>query len=259
MMLVVAGAAACFAMISGIARWGLTNGPPMRAHCMNNMKCVALALLGYHQITGSFPSGTVPNLNLRPEQRLGFYAQITHHLDAQELYDQTNPAQPWDSLPNLEVARTGIGLLNCLLSPPVVGNIPQPTNYIGIAGVGKDAPYLPKTDPSAGVFGYDRKTTIADIKDGTSSTMLLGESSRVIGSWLQGGPATVRGLDPTKAPYIGPGRQFGGLHDGVAIIAMADGSVRAVSESINPKFFEAMSTIAGGERLPLDWMEPPAP
>ncbi len=102
------------------------------------------------------------------------------------------------------------------------------------------------------MFGYDRKTTLADIKDGAATTMMLAESGRVIGSWLQGGPATVRGLDPTNAPYIGPGRQFGGLHDGVAVIAMADGSVRVVSESIHPELFQAMSTIAGGERLPAD-------
>jgi Protein of unknown function (DUF1559) len=90
---------------------------------------------------------------------------------------------------------------------------------------------------------------IADIKDGTSVTMMLAESGRGIGSWSRGGPATVRGLDPTDVPYIGAGRQFGGLHDGVAVVAMADGSVRTVSETITPKVFEAMSTIAGGEKV----------
>jgi prepilin-type processing-associated H-X9-DG protein len=72
----------------------------------------------------------------------------------------------------------------------------------------------------------------------------------VNGSWLQGGPATVRGLDPAQQPYLGPGRQFGGIHLGAGNFAFADGSVRAISESINPKIFEALSTIAGGERVP---------
>jgi prepilin-type processing-associated H-X9-DG protein len=135
-------------------------------------------------------------------------------------------------------------------SPRVTPTALQQTNYIGIAGLGTDSPYMPKTDCRAGVFGYDRKTTVADIKDGTSTTMMLTESGRVIGCWLQAGPATVRGLDLANKPYIGPGRQFGGLHNGVAVIAMADGSVRVVSESINPKVFEALSTIAGGEQVP---------
>jgi prepilin-type processing-associated H-X9-DG protein len=79
---------------------------------------------------------------------------------------------------------------------------------------------------------------------------MLAESGRGLGCWRQAGPATVRGLDPANKPYIGPGQQFGGMHDGVAVIAMADGSVRVVSASVAPKIFDAFSTIAGGEEVP---------
>jgi hypothetical protein len=58
----------------------------------------------------------------------------------------------------------------------------------------------------------------------------------------------VRGLNPARTPYVGPKRQFGGLHTGGAWVAMADGSLRKVSESVDPKVFEALSTMAGGER-----------
>ena len=82
--------------------------------------------------------------------------------------------------------------------------------------------------------------------------MLIAETARISESWLQDGHATIRGLDPTAKPYIGPGGQFGGLHGAGAWVAMADGSVRWVDASINPKIFEALSTMAGGERLPPD-------
>ncbi len=84
--------------------------------------------------------------------------------------------------------------------------------------------------------------------------MVLAESGRVRDSWLAGGPATVRGLDRTEQPYIGPGRQFGGLHvatsgsQGVNV-AFADGSVRFLPATIDPRIFEAISTIAGHEDL----------
>ena len=123
------------------------------------------------------------------------------------------------------------------------------TNYIGIAGIGKDAPILPKGDPRCGVFGFDRRTTLADITDGAANTLMIVESGRATGSWLQGGFATVRGLDPANTPYLGPNRQFGGLHQGGAWIATADGSVRWVRDSIDPRVFEALSTIAGGEKV----------
>ena len=177
---------------------------------------------------------------------------MSPYFDFAELYYRIDESQPWDGPANVAWAGVPVGLLRCPVRSSVAGPAPQPTTTIGIAGLGTDAPSLPTTDPRAGIFGYDRQTTPADIKDGVANTMMLAEINRGLGCWLQGGPATVRGLDPANKPYIGPGRQFGGLHDGTAVVAMADGSVRVLSESIDPKVFEALSTIAGGERLPAD-------
>jgi prepilin-type processing-associated H-X9-DG protein len=133
----------------------------------------------------------------------------------------------------------------------------MPTSYVGIAGLGTDAPFLPNGHPRAGVFGYDRQTTLKDLKDGASCTMVVTESGRVRTSWLEGGPATVRGLDTADLPYIGPGRQFGGLHrTSGANVAFADGAVRFISDTIDPRIFEAISTIAGGEHVSPDALIP---
>jgi prepilin-type processing-associated H-X9-DG protein len=127
------------------------------------------------------------------------------------------------------------------------------THYVGISGVGLDSPTLPKGHPRAGVFGYDRRTSVSDIKDGLSSTMMLAETAVNIGPWTAGGPTTMRALDPVRKPYIGPGRPFGGNHRGGLNVAFADGSVRFLRETIDPKVFEALSTVAGGEPLPAGW------
>jgi Protein of unknown function (DUF1559) len=225
--------------------------PRMRAICLSNLQYVALALEGYRSSDNAFPYGTLPGSSPRVEDRLSFYLLITPYLDSTELVDQANQAQAWNSPPNLDIARTRISVLSCPESPRIEPPAPQQTSYIGIAGLGVDAPLLLKTDPRAGVFGYDRRTTLDDIKDGVSHTMMVAETGRVIGSWLQGGPATVRGLDEARKPYLGYGRQFGGLHSNSVCIAMADGSVRWLSGSVEPKVFEALSTIAGGEKLDL--------
>ena len=110
-----------------------------------------------------------------------------------------------------------------------------------------------RTATRAGVFGYDRQTREADIKDGASETMMLAETTSANGPWTAGGPATVRGLDPRRPPYLGPGQQFGGAHRGGATVAFADGSVRFIGESIEPSIFEALATVAGREVLPDGW------
>ena len=128
-----------------------------------------------------------------------------------------------------------------------------PAAYVGIAGVGKDAPALNKGDRRTGVFGNDRVTRLEEIQDGTSSTMMVSETSSLEAPWTSGGAATVRGLDQALLPYIGRGRQFGGNHPEQALILFADGSVRTVRATIDPKVFESLSTIAGGEGLPSQW------
>jgi prepilin-type processing-associated H-X9-DG protein len=131
--------------------------------------------------------------------------------------------------------------------------MPGPMHYVGIAGVGADAPSLATGHPRDGIFGYDRQTRMVDIADGTSTTMMLAETTFANGPWTAGGPATVRGLDQGRQPYLGLGRQFGGAHPGGAMVAFADGSVRFLPETIAPTVFEAIATIAGGEVIAERW------
>jgi hypothetical protein len=212
------------------------------------------AVRSYHSVNNAFPTGTWPNPSLAPESRLSWYALILPQLDDQEVYNALEKDQPWDAGGNGKLSRWRDGRMICPWSPDTLPGNPAPTVYIGIAGLGTDAPSLPKSDPRSGVFGYDRQTTLADIKDGAAYTMMLAETAQLSGSWLQGGSATVRGVDASQKPYVGRGRQFGGLHSVTgAPIAMADGSARWVSDSIDPLVFEALSTMAAGELLPRDW------
>jgi prepilin-type processing-associated H-X9-DG protein len=83
--------------------------------------------------------------------------------------------------------------------------------------------------------------------------MMVAETTLNNGPWTAGGPATVRGLDPGRQPYVGRGCQFGGTHRGGVIVAFADGSFRFHRDALNPKLFEAISTVAGAEPLPIGW------
>jgi hypothetical protein len=100
-------------------------------------------------------------------------------------------------------------------------------------------------------MGYERLTSFAMIKDGTSNTIALMETRIGLGPWARGGASNVRGFDPADLPLHGDQRPFGG-HAGVMVSGMADGSVRAIRSSIDPKQLAAAITIAGGEPLDLD-------
>ncbi len=231
-----------------------------RTQCSSNLRNVVLGVLQYANREGVIPTATWPNASLSPEKRLSWYAAILSDLEQSDLWDRLDWSRAWDNdvvpeggdMSNEQIAFTRIGVARCPDDPSLPAGQFVPTHYIGIAGLGTDAPFLPAGHPRAGVFGHDRLTTLLDIKDGVSQTMMIAESARVRGSWLSGGPATVRGLDTTDLPYIGSGRQIGGVHLGGANVAFADGAVRFVSDTINPRVLEALSTIAGGETLPTN-------
>jgi prepilin-type processing-associated H-X9-DG protein len=90
---------------------------------------------------------------------------------------------------------------------------------------------------------------VSEITDGPANTMMVAETTDR-GPWTAGGRSTLRGLDPTIQTYIGKGRQFGGNHRRGVRVLFADGSVRFLSETIEPRVFEALATVAGGEALP---------
>jgi len=62
---------------------------------------------------------------------------------------------------------------------------------------------------------------------------------------MAGSNATMRSL--TKQPYINGPDGIGGPYTGGCNMGLADGSVRFLSENIDPKVLEALATMAGGE------------
>jgi hypothetical protein len=241
--------------------------------CSNNLKQLGLGLHNFLQSHDNLPGGVLPNEKLPTEQRLSWimgcmpFVLCMHCYGMPTDYDLT---QSWEAKPNRTLASTTVYVLHCPGSPDQSGpgdtSVTLPTDltgnpklypsaYVGIAGVGRDAALLPRSDPKAGVFGYERTTRLEDITDGTGSTMMVVETSDLQGAWTAGGAATVRGLDPARVPYIGRGHQFGGNHRGGTLVLLADGSVRFVRETVHPSVFEGLATIAGGEQIGQGWGE----
>jgi prepilin-type processing-associated H-X9-DG protein len=219
-----------------------------RSQCVNNLRQLGLAILSYESTNGVLPIGTVPDPDMPLDCRFGWNYLIAPELGLRGPFADGDLSQPCDD-PALDPLRS---------HPPGTESCPSirqntSANYVGIAGLGIDSAAFPKSDRRAGIFGDHRTVTLAEIEDGTSQTLMVVESSQKAGPWFAGGRNTVRGLDPSKPPYIGQGGQFGGIHSRGANVLMADGSVKFVKESIDPKVLEAMSTINGGEAVPAEF------
>jgi prepilin-type processing-associated H-X9-DG protein len=237
----------------------------LRRGCEQKLKMLGIACHNYCLTYDALPPGTVAGLPLPVDRRLspfvvmyGFREQQGEVLliDFKSAWDEGENREPKLEMHSVDAEDPVSGpflvgqphWLTCPCNPArAKAGGPGLSHYVGIGGLGVDAPSLPVTDRRAGVFGYDRATRLEDIKDGTAATMMFAETALANGPWTAGGPATVRGLDPARQPYIGPGRQFGGTHRGGAMVLFVDGSVRFVAASTDPRILEAASTIAGGE------------
>ncbi len=217
-----------------------------RSQSKNNLKQLALALHNYHDVNGNLPSGTHPNEKLKPEDRLSWLASVLPFVEQAALFKAVDFDESWDDEANERAANIRIPTF---LNPgrPVNSKGPGETHYVGIAGLGEDAPMLPANHKRAGIFGVNRKTRFREVTDGLSNTMMTSEASGKIGPWIAGGDSTIRPL--TKKPYINGPDGIGGPYTGGCNIGLADGSVRFVSENIDPTVFEHLSTIADGNAI----------
>jgi prepilin-type processing-associated H-X9-DG protein len=208
---------------------------------------------------------------LPPDQRLSWWVSILPYIEKQEVFEQFDPWRGAGDPRNERATSNRFRHFVCPASGECTyGNRGESwksatplTHYVGVAGVGPDAAALPLGHPSAGVFGHDRRTPLKDgIPDGKSNTLMLIETGMNPGHWAYGGTATVRAFE-REPVYIGPGRPFGGFHDGpfsffsprdrLCNVAFADGSYRSLTDKTDPAVLEALATVGGREELPANW------
>jgi prepilin-type processing-associated H-X9-DG protein len=236
---------ACLAVglvVNGLSR---TRGRAERVRCQEHLRRIGQHYLAEEaQRTGAFPAGTVFSDRLLAEKRLSWIVPGLDRLGHEDAARLVNKVGAWDEGENDLAGKVVLPEAVCPATPFVLVSGAKPLHYLGITGVGPESAAKSADAPGAGMFRYDSPTFVSDVKDGLSNALMLLESPGNPGLWIAGGSNTVRPADPATAPYIGPGRPFGGSHVGGANAAFADGSVRFLSEAIQSAVLEMLAGIA---------------
>jgi len=195
-----------------------------RAQSSNNLKQIALAMHGYHDVKKSFPPSASYG---KGKALLSWRVHLLPFLDQAALYQEFKLDEPWDSPHNKKL----------IAKMPAVFRSPFQTRPED----GKTM-YLVPIGPST-IFPGTKGISVRDITDGTSNTILVVEASEAQAVyWTQPQDFRVDPKDPARGLFV---PVLNGTN-----VAFADGSVRFVSHAVTAEGLYAMFTRNGGDVIP---------
>ncbi|MBX3422047.1 MAG: DUF1559 domain-containing protein [Pirellulaceae bacterium] len=286
-----------------------------RIQCMNNLKQFGVALHNHHDTHKAFPAGALAFLNngtpvakggAEPGRTAvtggwGWGTYILPYMEQAPLYDQLGPNGPNFPASPTSLTRSVLSAFRC--PTEAFGDLHTATamggngssdgharsSYAAVCGAGNGANYNQDQLPEhRGIFGYNTRTRLAAVTDGSSNTLMIverfwdgGDSEQRRGAvWVgkaPGGPngagnkyATlvrvenhpnwvVNGLNnnSTASMHGGLGRSTAGGGDGGQVrrggmgtqSLLADGSVRFLGENMDGSTWQLLGQISDGQVL----------
>jgi prepilin-type processing-associated H-X9-DG protein len=261
-----------------------------RASCQNNLHQIGLALHSYHDRQGSFPSGYRCQKQANPDYTSpgwGWAALVLPFIEQVNLGHQINFNLPVEDPSNLAARTTVVKHYICpsdrstgIFTIFDKNNTPlaqaATNSYAACHGVGADLDE--ELDDFNGMFSRNSKVRFADVTDGTSNTIAIGERASLFTQtpWagaISFGTTRVTPGAPTNNPTAiedaptqplvhiavhtindpnSDPEDFFTPHTGTANFLFADGSVRPLRTRISLPVLQALATRDGGEVVNSD-------
>ena len=264
-----------------------------RIHCGNNVKQIGLALHTYHDLQLKFPPAQCFGSKI-PAQRApgwGWSAMILPQMEQSALYDELDMTLPLASPVNINLVRVPISDFTCpsaTMIPPdgvPIGNGSEPfsitnpgmalSNYVGNGGSTFTSWYSPDYNLNSkdityrnGILMADSGIRLANIPDGVSNTLLLGETIHYRGrshntqnfKWdptLYGRDSAQHGTADNSYALLRVGTKqpnpplnvttnikasYASYHEGGTQFVLCDGSVRFISDLVNLNLLNQLSS-----------------
>ena len=255
-----------------------------RMHCVNNLKQLGLAALGYESANGVLPPGSLAaQSQVEPGLHWGFstFVRVLPFADGMAVYNAANFLIQAMGTVNGTIASIGLSVLWCPSDPYVAEAQLQDQNYGAPAGTGimqhhtsyggcqgmwslANLPGNPKYAAYRanmnGVIFCDSATRLAEITDGTSTTVLFAETAygmihkpnqRAASRFWNTGyvaDSMVSAYYPLNGPrkgvpYLSENNEnwvmtAGSFHPGGANAGFCDGSVRFLKDTIDSATFD---------------------
>ena len=169
-----------------------SNAAAKRIQCMNNLRQLSLGLMNYHHEREVFPPGFMADAG-SPNVGWGWIAGMLAEIEQTMLSREIDPSVPFDSAVNQTARVCRISIAVCPSDRPRGDNRNfsvktgsktrcemAVSSYVASFGTG-DPTDPAQIDRGDGVFFRNSQIGLHQLIDGTSTTFLIGERSRLSG------------------------------------------------------------------------------
>jgi prepilin-type N-terminal cleavage/methylation domain-containing protein/prepilin-type processing-associated H-X9-DG protein len=235
-----------------------------RMQCQSQMREIGIALHHYHDVKKHLPPGYWSGVSASGEDSgpgWGWAAFILNEIEQANLKKQINLRVDITHSMHASARVQTIPVFLCPSDERIGVFTPDGSpvalahgNYVAVFGNNEI-----EDDPGRGngIFYRNSRTTLVQIKDGTSSTMMVGERSSNLAkaTWV----GSVTGIDEAQALVLGTAdhppndltaahpEDFWSHHRQGVNFLFADGSVRPIHNRIRPEVYRALASRHGRE------------
>jgi prepilin-type N-terminal cleavage/methylation domain-containing protein len=249
-----------------------------RSQCKNNLKQIGLAIHSYHDHTGHIPPGYLTAVDASGNELgpgWGWGAMILPELEQGALANQIRYGLGIGDPTNAPARRTLLPVYVCSSDSPISPFTVSQTsvdvaygNYVGINGNGGVSDFAATND---GVFLRDRSFKFADIRDGLTYTLFVGERCTRMSytTWTGAvtGGAVPSNLDPAAVessaalvlshagphlpnnPDVTDADATSSFHVAGVNFLFGDGSVHNINSEVNVWVYDGLASRAGKEAI----------
>ncbi len=252
-----------------------------RVQCQSHLHQIGIALHHYHDSVRCFPSG------ITTSNRTFWSGHLLPFLEQRALYESLDFSLPWNGGANREACASWLSVLRCpsstapdhLTAQGIADRVP--CTYLacssGTVQCESGPPPLAGQPDSDGIFFEDSGIGMAGLLDGSSTTVLAGETvfiykahgldhyglNQFLDHWYVG---TIEGRFNEISESMGSTGvavnsflrdvfvdekelAFSSHHPGGAQVVLADGAVVFIAETIDRNTWSSLGTRAGGETV----------
>ena len=234
-----------------------------RISCVNNLKQIGIALHGYHDVNRTFPAGGWIALYNQPatsNMNIGWSAAVLPWLEQNAVSAGLNFGFPYNVTVNSTAAATVLSVYLCPSEPrKALFNQPNADPFPS-ADADYGGMYGPRAlgsgftnNPPAGSMIFGQCLGLAEITDGASQTVQVGEAPEAINAlWVSGHNVFDQSAPINARPPSELGEELTSQHPGGVNVLFADGSVRFLKNTTNVVPLAALCTRALGEVVSSD-------